>query len=555
MSEELNKQENEETTDKPDEVKETAESTADEVKETADEHYEGILGDFAEQETAQAAEEAAAPKEKKPSGKKGLAIAGICAGVLALGGLGTFGVLKYREVMPKTAASSAHYRVTDRMTACYIQDTVNMYLSRYGEDAMKSYYGLDVSLPLSEQESPNGDGSTWLDTMKDTVKTYISQYLVLKEAGMENGHVLSAADRKTIEDTITEIDLTKYGNGVTVSDVRAALELQAYAAGVYNDVIESFDFTDDEIQAYMDANGSSYVTCGMMGFSISYDKEDTDDAADPAAADDAAAEETKVGMDQKTAEKLAKSLEQAKSEDDFEKQVSDILVKYEGYSDEELESLLPTIRNDNLSYMSGNELADWAFGGEAEVGDTLLIEGDGVYYVYYMTRLPERDESPTVNVRHILFSVDDHLPEGVTEPTDEDNAAAMEECRKLAQAALDEWKSGEATEDSFGELANRVSEDPGSNTTGGLYTSVVEGQMITEFNDWCFDEARQTGDSGLVETSYGVHVMYFSGKGDPIWKANTIQEMRGSEFENWFTEQKDKYEVTFDDEIIASIEG
>ena len=41
--------------------------------------------------------------------------------------------------------------------------------------------------------------------------------------------------------------------------------------------------------------------------------------------------------------------------------------------------------------------------------------------------------------------------------------------------------------------------------------------MVTAFNDWCFDTARQPGDTGVVKTEYGYHVMYFVGS-TPLWK-------------------------------------
>ena len=55
--------------------------------------------------------------------------------------------------------------------------------------------------------------------------------------------------------------------------------------------------------------------------------------------------------------------------------------------------------------------------------------------------------------------------------------------------------SGDATEDSFAALANEKSDD-GNGTTGGLYENVYPGQMVSSFNDWCFDESRQTGNTG-----------------------------------------------------------
>ena len=35
--------------------------------------------------------------------------------------------------------------------------------------------------------------------------------------------------------------------------------------------------------------------------------------------------------------------------------------------------------------------------------------------------------------------------------------------------------------------------------------------MVTNFENWCFDESRQPGDSGLVRTEFGYHIMYFVG--------------------------------------------
>ena len=40
--------------------------------------------------------------------------------------------------------------------------------------------------------------------------------------------------------------------------------------------------------------------------------------------------------------------------------------------------------------------------------------------------------------------------------------------------------------------------------------------MVPEFDAWCFDDARKEGDTGLVRTSYGYHIMYFI-YGDEGW--------------------------------------
>ena len=81
--------------------------------------------------------------------------------------------------------------------------------------------------------------------------------------------------------------------------------------------------------------------------------------------------------------------------------------------------------------------------------------------------------------------------------------------KKDAEAVLAEWKNGDKTEDSFAALAAEHTEDTGSAQNGGLYENVRPGQMVPEFNDWCFDKNRKAGDVEIVETDYGYHVMYF----------------------------------------------
>lgn len=155
-----------------------------------------------------------------------------------------------------------------------------------------------------------------------------------------------------------------------------------------------------------------------------------------------------------------------------------------------------------------------------EVGD----EEIEAYYTEHEDEMIEygygKDAGHTINVRHILIS-----PE-------EDTEEAVEACRVKAEELLEQWRSGEATEESFAALATEHTDDPGSQGTGGLYEGVENGSMVAEFNDWCFDEARQPGDSGLVKTSYGYHLMYFVSAGEEIWytqSKNALMSQIGSE--------------------------
>lgn len=138
-----------------------------------------------------------------------------------------------------------------------------------------------------------------------------------------------------------------------------------------------------------------------------------------------------------------------------------------------------------------------------------------------------KDETPaTVDVRHILIQ-----PEGEKAGKDEAGNAVyseeqMKQAKEKAQKLYDLWKDGPATEDSFADLVEENSADTGSSSKGGLYTGVTPGQMAAEFNDWCFNPVRKTGDTDLVQTSFGVHIMYFvSASEDTYWHAAAYDKL------------------------------
>ncbi len=151
-------------------------------------------------------------------------------------------------------------------------------------------------------------------------------------------------------------------------------------------------------------------------------------------------------------------------------------------------------------------------------------------------------DTKLMDVRHILLTPENPKEDGTY--ADEDWAA----CEQKAQALLDEYLAGDKTEEAFAALANAHSTDPGSNTNGGLYEGVYEGQMVPTFNDWCFDKVRKTGDTGLVKTDYGYHIMYFVGSQSDVWKtyasADLISEKTNTMLETAI--EKHPMEVSYD---------
>jgi hypothetical protein len=107
------------------------------------------------------------------------------------------------------------------------------------------------------------------------------------------------------------------------------------------------------------------------------------------------------------------------------------------------------------------------------------------------------DRFNSVTVRHVLF-----LYEG----TDEQNPRTQEESKKLAEETLERIKNGE----DIGDLAAELTDDTASASTGGEYTFTHNDSFVDEFKDWAFEA--EVGDTGIVETMYGYHVMQLDKK-------------------------------------------
>jgi parvulin-like peptidyl-prolyl isomerase len=153
------------------------------------------------------------------------------------------------------------------------------------------------------------------------------------------------------------------------------------------------------------------------------------------------------------------------------------------------------------------------------VYDTILPTDQEVadYYAANEAALNQQgivnDGSVTVDARHILIC-----------PEDTESEESWEQCRVKAQELLDKWLAEDGTEEGFAKFAAEHTEDPGSMATGGLYTDIYMGQMVAPFEEWCFDTSRQYGDTGLVKTDYGYHIMYFVASHE-IWVANVRDTM------------------------------
>jgi len=119
-------------------------------------------------------------------------------------------------------------------------------------------------------------------------------------------------------------------------------------------------------------------------------------------------------------------------------------------------------------------------------------------------------------------------------------------CRETAQARLDEYLAGEKTETAFANLAAQYSQDTGSSEAGGLYENLTkETNFVEEFKNWYLDESRKPGDTGLIKTEHGYHVMYFVDS-RPIWKHETESAMLTDNTDKMLEDAETKWPLDVD---------
>ncbi|MBP3654857.1 MAG: peptidylprolyl isomerase [Oscillospiraceae bacterium] len=197
---------------------------------------------------------------------------------------------------------------------------------------------------------------------------------------------------------------------------------------------------------------------------------------------------------------------------------------------EQLPDLFDTLAEE-LDYYDGEELARMEFGTTEEA----LCQAAGLFnqgYSYYtalgyliesdesqMNVEPGQHEEPCVSFRQVLL-----IPEkpfnaaetGVPYQIAEDGTVSCAEsgwtkCEKKARTLLKSWEEYFlCTEGTFGQLAYTESEDAASQPNGGYYGDVVRGQVPASLEEWLFDPQREVGDTTVIRSDYGVHILYFS---------------------------------------------
>ena len=385
------------------------------------------------------------------------------------------------------------------------------YMNFYNTYAYYMDAGLffDSTQSLGEQEYM--DGMTWRDYFMETAVSTMTQVQLLNDAAEEAGFVLpeeyEAQYAETVESFKTEWALygyssleqyinLSYGKGVTMEILETELYRNFVASAYSEAIFNGYEYSTAELDAYYAEHAGELDT-------ITYTYVSSTDGSMDVNAIAAAVNGT--------------------DEEGFHTYMHE---NYEG-----TEPTTLTNAGSNLSTVYG----EWLLDAARQPGDATAIESESgaSYAVMFLDR--NDNNYPTVNFRHILINAED---------TDADGAYSAEEiaaAQAEAEALYAEWQAGEATEDSFAALANTMSDDGGSNTTGGLYELVYQDAMVAPVNDWIFDAARQTGDTGIVSyegSNYtGTHILYFAGADELTYaQYQADQALRNEAYSAWLEE-------------------
>ena len=433
-------------------------------------------------------------------------------------------------------ATTENYAVDNAVFSCFFHKYYQEFNNTYGY-----YFPIDTNVSLKGQTcSMYSDGSTWFDFFAANAKSTLSNTLAFCEEAKARGIALTEEDYEDIDNEIASIkDAAKqagvtvsyyihamYGSGVNQKDLRRALELSVLASKCNQAIIESYNYTEADFNKYIEENPDALVYAEYAAFDMS-----TSDTLED---------------DVKTAEMLQSYLDrfaQVTTKEEFEAVAFDYLrnVTYlddEKVTDDAIREKVSALSTKS-TYVKDDATAEWAFADDRKAGDvfTEISEDKTTYSAYMLLATPSLDEYNTVNIRHILLS-------SATYGSDE-----------AAKAKAEELLAGfTGGADAFAALANEYSEDTGSNTNGGLYENVGKGEMVETFDAWIYADGRKAGDTGIVKSDYGYHVMFFDGEGEIAWHVQADNALKNAQYSKDSAEINAKYVTTFDDRAIFELD-
>ena len=453
------------------------------------------------------------------------------------------------------------------------QEVYNQYYSQFGE-YWSIMLGFDTSKSLNEQTYDKETGKTWAGYFMDTAIEDARDAYALYDDAVAKGYELSEDEKNDMDLYLDSLELyaayygyssvksylrSNYGNGATEEGYRNYYTLCRMASSYISKYADELEYTDADYRAYEKEKFNDYSTFSSVHYTMNYNSYLGEGKKDESGTTTWTDDEKEAARAALKADMEAILASGVKDKESFDKAIQSLTInKTNADGTPVADDKKPTATEVKKQFYENIVLhagaVEWLTGTDSKPGDFKAFEvrtyathedpehehGDDCGCArtvdgYTLVLFLERDDNTQkmANVRHILvkFSGGTKGEDGKTTYSDTEKATAKAEAEKL----LKQWQDGKANEESFGELANKESDDQnGKVTNGGLYEDIYPGQMVENFENWCFAEGRKPGDTGIVETEYGYHVMYYSSTDTMSYRDLLIDaDLREEDTEKW----------------------
>lgn len=459
----------------------------------------------------------------------------------------------------KLTSAMMNYYYMDSIRNFYDQfksfgDYQNMYLSMYT--------GLSPLSPLDKQVHDETTGATWADFFIESAISSAKRNYAMYDKAMAENFQLDEDTQKYVDNIEKTIDVYAtaagysssksylrymYGSGATVKSYAEYCRVSAYASAYAQAYKDSLEYTDKDYRDYENEedraktyNSYSYATYTLtISAYHSFLKHGT------LTKDENGKETTTYSDEEITAAQNAiladLELLTANGIDTVE-ELNRAILALDINEGKENPTKATEYEDQLYSDMTREDFQEWLSEDGRKAGDikTIMVatgseddDEDNFSAYYVLMYLGTNDNAVKMgNVRHILIKFEGGTYDSETKTTfysDEEKKAAKERAENL----LETWKKGEATEESFAKLADLNSADA-ENSEGGLYENINPGSNFVEnFQNWALDD-HKVGDTGIIESTYGYHIMYYVGDSELTYRDYMIHnDLLTDDYNNW----------------------
>ena len=482
----------------------------------------------------------AAPAAPKPSAQKSTkkrsknAIKFICAGILCAAiaaVLIVFGVKFYTQpnsnekMNPGNVALTVdETKVSIGMYNYYYNAVTNNYITY----AQQGYYQLDTSKDYNQQKTTDSKGNevTWAQLFENDTIDRIQYITAYYQEAEKNGVTLTETQKeeienniKSIKDAASEADLSideyissTYGEYCGLATLRKLLTQSYIANNYYRQHLIENKVDQKDVEAYFNEHKDDYTQISFAYLPVVFTAGDTEGQAK------AEKNAKKYSKQIKSLKDLKKTIPVACKELIDEYVAAGQFESADDCAEAIAQSVETSITKSDTSFTEAG--VNWLFDEKTKVNDCsyFLDEENSLYFILLKTSEAEIADDEVYSVRHILITPESKESEDSEEETTEQKEYTKEEwaaAEKKAKTILNEYEKGDKTEYSFALLAEKYSADTESTSKGssglygGLYEGTPLGQMVKSFEEWSTDKNRKYGDTDIVKSDYGYHIMFF----------------------------------------------